>query len=184
MLQHPDEPISGIILSPNVALSGELVFRPLFKFGCGRGSGRIFLPPRFCQVHNHFRVSRRNPRNPRLAISVPQPSHWRLGGWTIFARIPPLEELFYWSVDPDGVRKLDASSVEQLRLPRLTCRTMTFGDSWTTAHYQALREVHKAKGFDPDTPDVATFLGYPLLTPNDQSRLEECGDNDTQCVLV
>ncbi|KAJ7613610.1 hypothetical protein DFH06DRAFT_144167 [Mycena polygramma] len=101
-----------------------------------------------------------------------------------FARIPPLEELFYWAVDPDGVRKLNASSVERLRLPRLICRTVTLGDSWTAAHYQALREVHKAKGFDPDSPDVAISLGYPLLTPNDPSRLEECGDNDTQCVLV
>ncbi|KAJ7613595.1 hypothetical protein DFH06DRAFT_1014863, partial [Mycena polygramma] len=78
----------------------------------------------------------------------------------------------YWSFDADGRRRLDPSLVELLRLPTLTCRIKTGGSSWTASQYKSLREAHKAKGFHPDSPDVAISLGYPLLTPNDQSRFE------------
>ncbi|KAJ7652362.1 hypothetical protein DFH06DRAFT_1418723 [Mycena polygramma] len=101
-----------------------------------------------------------------------------------FARIPPLKELFYWSFDLDGGRRLDDSSVELLRLPRVSSWIWTGGSSWTASQYRALGEVHRAKGFDPDSSDVAISLGYPLLTPNDKSRFVECAENDTQCVLV
>ncbi|KAJ7613604.1 hypothetical protein DFH06DRAFT_143916 [Mycena polygramma] len=100
------------------------------------------------------------------------------------ARIPPLEDFFNWSFDRDGGRRLNDSSVELLRLPRLTYRIHGAGRSWTASQYQSLTEAHKAKGFDLDSPDVAISLGYPLMTPNDESRFAECGDNDTQCVVV
>ncbi|KAJ7677773.1 hypothetical protein DFH06DRAFT_1167134 [Mycena polygramma] len=80
-----------------------------------------------------------------------------------FARVPSLEELFYWSFNPSGGWRLPNSVVEQLALPELTCRTVTYGPSWTSSQYHCLREVHEAKGFDPDGPDAAKSLGYPLL---------------------
>ncbi|KAJ6452337.1 hypothetical protein C8R47DRAFT_288880 [Mycena vitilis] len=101
-----------------------------------------------------------------------------------FARIPPLRELFYWSFDLDGGRRLDDSAAELLRLPRVSSWIWTGGSSWTASQYRAIREVHKAKGFDPDSSDVAISLGYPLLTPHDKSRFAEWAENDTQCVLV
>ncbi|KAJ6451087.1 hypothetical protein C8R47DRAFT_1229958 [Mycena vitilis] len=86
------------------------------------------------------------------------------------ARIPPLDELLYWSFDADGRRRLDANSVDLLRLPALTCRINTGGSSWTARQYKSLQEAHKAKGFHPDGADVARF--------------EECADSDAEWILV
>ncbi|KAJ7928258.1 hypothetical protein B0H13DRAFT_2549772 [Mycena leptocephala] len=35
--------------------------------------------------------------------------------------------------------------------------------SWDADVYAALRQFHRAKGFDPDSQDVAQDLGYPLF---------------------
>ncbi|KAJ7677788.1 hypothetical protein DFH06DRAFT_560777 [Mycena polygramma] len=94
-----------------------------------------------------------------------------------FARIPSLEKLFYWSFDPSGGWRLTDSVVEQLGLPRLTCRTVTYGPSWTSSQYRCLREVHEAKGFDPDGLDAANSLGYPLLILQGDSHFDKHGVN-------
>lgn len=38
--------------------------------------------------------------------------------------------------------------------------------SWSTHHYDALREVHAACGFDPDGDEIRKALGYPILQIN------------------
>jgi hypothetical protein len=34
--------------------------------------------------------------------------------------------------------------------------------SWDGSLYAGLSQFHRPKGFDPDTPDIAWHLGYPL----------------------
>jgi hypothetical protein len=41
--------------------------------------------------------------------------------------------------------------------------TMVATNSWDADVYAALRQFHRAKGFDPDSQDVAQHLGYPLF---------------------
>ncbi|KAJ7824207.1 hypothetical protein B0H13DRAFT_339507 [Mycena leptocephala] len=89
-----------------------------------------------------------------------------------FVQIPSLETLFYWSFDPSGGERLDSNSIDQVPLPRIICRIKTCGSSWTSSHYKCLRDIHKAKGFDPDGPDAAISLGYPLVTPYDESQIK------------
>ncbi|KAJ7602277.1 hypothetical protein B0H17DRAFT_1122512, partial [Mycena rosella] len=37
------------------------------------------------------------------------------------------------------------------------------GWSWENSVYNGIRQFHQAKGFDPDSLDVARELGYPLM---------------------
>jgi hypothetical protein len=37
-----------------------------------------------------------------------------------------------------------------------------WGKSWDASVYTGLRQFHQAKGFDPDSQDVARHLGQPL----------------------
>ncbi|KAJ7875448.1 hypothetical protein B0H13DRAFT_2056604 [Mycena leptocephala] len=100
----------------------------------------------------------------------------------IFARIPPLENLFYWSFDAFGRERLDSNWADEV-LPQVVWETASCGPSWTSSQYQCLREVHKARGFDPDGPDVAISMGYPLLTPyNNESYFEEYDDEMDEAV--
>lgn len=36
---------------------------------------------------------------------------------------------------------------------------------WRSFHYDVLANVHKACGFDPESDEVAKFLGLPLMEP-------------------
>ncbi|KAF8137787.1 hypothetical protein K438DRAFT_734353 [Mycena galopus ATCC 62051] len=72
------------------------------------------------------------------------------------------EAYAYWSPDPSGSPRLSPGesvdcgfSAPQLRI-RLSVR------SWGSYPYDALRQFHLAKDFDPDSQDVAIHLGYPL----------------------
>ncbi|KAJ7677778.1 hypothetical protein DFH06DRAFT_1167145 [Mycena polygramma] len=94
-----------------------------------------------------------------------------------FARVPTLETLVYWSFNPSGGWKLPNTVVQQLALPQLTCRTVTYGPSWTSSQYGCLREVHAAKGFDPDGPDAAKSLGYPFLISQAAVSSKDCEEN-------
>jgi hypothetical protein len=37
-----------------------------------------------------------------------------------------------------------------------------YGMSWDASIYTGLRQFHRAKGFDPDSQDVARHLGKPI----------------------
>ncbi|KAJ7755486.1 hypothetical protein B0H16DRAFT_715739 [Mycena metata] len=47
--------------------------------------------------------------------------------------------------------------------------------SWDASVYAGLRKFHRAKGFDPDSQDVARHLGYPLyqVSPQELDHLTE-----------
>ncbi|KAJ7917064.1 hypothetical protein B0H13DRAFT_1524924, partial [Mycena leptocephala] len=68
----------------------------------------------------------------------------------------------YWSLDPLGAERLSPGEATELGFPSIELDTAIFADSWDASVYAALRQFHRAKGFDPDSQDVARHLGYPL----------------------
>ncbi|KAJ6555758.1 hypothetical protein B0H19DRAFT_135973 [Mycena capillaripes] len=69
----------------------------------------------------------------------------------------------YWSLDPLGVERLTAEEATELGFPSFRLDTIIGRTSWDASVYDGLRQLHKAKGFDPDSQDVARSLGYPLF---------------------
>ncbi|KAJ7712144.1 hypothetical protein B0H16DRAFT_1744491 [Mycena metata] len=68
----------------------------------------------------------------------------------------------YWSLDPLGVDRLSMEAATQLGFPGFKLTTKWEGASWDTSVYAGLRQFHQAKGFDPESQDVARHLGRPL----------------------
>ncbi|KAJ6555807.1 hypothetical protein B0H19DRAFT_1376839 [Mycena capillaripes] len=68
----------------------------------------------------------------------------------------------YWSLDPFGVERLTAEEATELGFPSLRLGTTIGGRSWDANVYAGLRQFHKAKGFDPDSQDVARYFREPL----------------------
>ncbi|KAJ7223421.1 hypothetical protein GGX14DRAFT_328709, partial [Mycena pura] len=68
----------------------------------------------------------------------------------------------YWSLDPAGLKRLSSQDAKGLGFPAIELKMRAHGHSWNGSVYDGLREFHQAKGFDPDSQDVARHLGYPL----------------------
>ncbi|KAJ6626656.1 hypothetical protein B0H10DRAFT_1688089, partial [Mycena sp. CBHHK59/15] len=68
----------------------------------------------------------------------------------------------YWSLDPSGIEKLIAEEAEHLGFPSLVFAMEVCGTYWQGTTYSALHQFRQAKGFDPESQDVARRLGYPL----------------------
>ncbi|KAJ7711175.1 hypothetical protein B0H16DRAFT_1900719 [Mycena metata] len=68
----------------------------------------------------------------------------------------------YWSLDPSGVERLSTEEATQLGFPSFQLTTRICGKFWDTSVYAGLCQFHQAKGFDPDSQDVARHLGKPL----------------------
>jgi hypothetical protein len=49
-----------------------------------------------------------------------------------------------------------------LGFPSISLSTVIRGKSWDAIVYAGLRQFHQAKGFDPESQDVARHLGQPL----------------------
>ncbi|KAJ7340577.1 hypothetical protein DFH08DRAFT_658284, partial [Mycena albidolilacea] len=69
----------------------------------------------------------------------------------------------YWSLDPFGTDPLSWEDAANLGFPSLQLFTRIRGRSWDAGVYAGLRQFHQAKGFDPESQDVARHLGQPLL---------------------
>ncbi|KAJ7679423.1 hypothetical protein DFH06DRAFT_511072 [Mycena polygramma] len=69
----------------------------------------------------------------------------------------------YWSRDPSGIQHLSTEEANRLGFPCIQLETELFVSSWDASVYAGLREFHHAKGFDPDSQDLARHLGYPLF---------------------
>ncbi|KAJ7064464.1 hypothetical protein C8F01DRAFT_944788, partial [Mycena amicta] len=69
----------------------------------------------------------------------------------------------FWSLDPLGRERLSWKEARTRGFPRLIF--LKDGDSWRwdTSVYEEIRAMHIAKGFDPDSQDIARHLGYPLF---------------------
>jgi hypothetical protein len=68
----------------------------------------------------------------------------------------------YWSLDPSGVEHLGIEDATALGFPSISLSTEIRGLSWDGSVYTGLHQFHQAKGFDPDSQDVARHLGEPL----------------------
>ncbi|KAJ7717394.1 hypothetical protein B0H16DRAFT_1897984 [Mycena metata] len=68
----------------------------------------------------------------------------------------------YWSLDPSGVDRLSSEEVTQRGFPSFQLTTQVHERSWDTSVYAGLRQFHQAKGFDPESQDVARHLGERL----------------------
>ncbi|KAJ7064450.1 hypothetical protein C8F01DRAFT_768315 [Mycena amicta] len=69
----------------------------------------------------------------------------------------------FWSLDPQGREQLSWKEARKRGFPKL----MIFNDfstfQWDASVYEEIRAMHIAKGFNPDSQDVARHLGYPLF---------------------
>jgi hypothetical protein len=68
----------------------------------------------------------------------------------------------YWSLDPSRVARLNTEEADDLGFPAMQLKTEIMGYSWDLSVYAGLRQFHQAKGFNPDTQDLARHLCYPL----------------------
>ncbi|KAJ7147403.1 hypothetical protein C8R43DRAFT_1010577 [Mycena crocata] len=73
----------------------------------------------------------------------------------------------YWSFDPSGVNRLNMEGATALGFPAIELETILLGQSWNDSVYAGLRQFHEAQGFDPESQDVARYLGYPLYELSD-----------------
>ncbi|KAJ6566364.1 hypothetical protein B0H19DRAFT_940730, partial [Mycena capillaripes] len=71
----------------------------------------------------------------------------------------------YWSLDPSGVERLSAEEAIDFGFPSLELTTWVGGRSWDTSVYAGIRKFQRAKGFDPESQDVARHIEYPLFYP-------------------
>ncbi|KAF8214574.1 hypothetical protein K438DRAFT_1801689, partial [Mycena galopus ATCC 62051] len=68
----------------------------------------------------------------------------------------------YWSLDPQGAEGLSMKDAKSPGLPSIVLTTEVRGYSWDKTVYAGLRQFHQAKGFDPDSQEVARYLGESL----------------------
>jgi hypothetical protein len=68
----------------------------------------------------------------------------------------------YWSLDPSGAERLTMSEASALGFPSIQFLTQIMGYTWDSSVYAGIRRFHQAKGFDPESQDVARYLGEPL----------------------
>ncbi|KAF7337140.1 hypothetical protein MVEN_02152000 [Mycena venus] len=68
----------------------------------------------------------------------------------------------YWSLDSLGVNRLSTEEVTRLGFPTIQLKTVIEGYYWDDSVYAGLRQFHQAKGFEPDSQDVALHLRLPL----------------------
>lgn len=68
----------------------------------------------------------------------------------------------YWSLDPLGTERLSTEDAADLGFPSVVFSMIIRGTSWDASVYAGLHQFHRAKGFDPDSQEVAWHLGDPL----------------------
>ncbi|KAJ7303637.1 hypothetical protein DFH08DRAFT_825735 [Mycena albidolilacea] len=77
---------------------------------------------------------------------------------------PPDAEKYYWSFDPAGLDQLTHETAEDIGLPTPKFTIESYGLFLEEEETNLIREFHAAKGFDPESQDVAIAMRYPLLT--------------------
>ncbi|KAJ7617110.1 hypothetical protein FB45DRAFT_933458 [Roridomyces roridus] len=69
----------------------------------------------------------------------------------------------YWSLDESGEEQLSEEEAHLMGFPDMSFTTDIDGSSWQQSAYTAVAKLHRAKGFDPYTQDVARHLKNPLF---------------------
>ncbi|KAJ7107547.1 hypothetical protein C8R44DRAFT_858016 [Mycena epipterygia] len=75
----------------------------------------------------------------------------------------PESEHYYWALDSAGKNRLSQNECDHFGLPRLLFRLRPWATFWQPYHYNAIRDFHQAKGFDPDGLDVTHLLALPVV---------------------
>jgi hypothetical protein len=76
----------------------------------------------------------------------------------------------YWSLHPSGVERLSWEDAAILGFPHIGILEYAVGQSWDAHAYEGLRQFHQAKGFDPDSQELALHLGQPLYELSSQTN--------------
>ncbi|KAJ7064456.1 hypothetical protein C8F01DRAFT_1126932 [Mycena amicta] len=69
----------------------------------------------------------------------------------------------FWSLDPLGRERLSWKEARERGFPKLIFSKYVRTWNWDAPVYEEIRAMHIAKGFDPDSQDIARHLGYPLF---------------------
>lgn len=71
----------------------------------------------------------------------------------------------YWSIDQNGKpeNRLPPAVLETLGVDAsiISLDLITSVQRWTPYHFDALRDIQKACGFEPGSDEAARFLGFP-----------------------
>ncbi|KAJ7874510.1 hypothetical protein B0H14DRAFT_3859790 [Mycena olivaceomarginata] len=78
----------------------------------------------------------------------------------------------YWSHDPFGSVRLSTEEAEEAGFPLIKLELEVKGSSWDPIDYAGLWQFHQAKGFAPDSQEIARHLGYPLYRLWDELAVE------------
>ncbi|KAJ6592394.1 hypothetical protein B0H19DRAFT_1055122 [Mycena capillaripes] len=62
-----------------------------------------------------------------------------------------------------GVERLSFEDAARLGFPSIQLNTELYGHYWDANIYAGLRKFHRAKGFDPESQELALYLRHPLL---------------------
>ncbi|KAJ6576891.1 hypothetical protein DFH09DRAFT_1030863 [Mycena vulgaris] len=111
---------------------------------------------------NHLRfclVVSATPQNPPEGYLFVCPTNNLHSGPSSF-RLP--ESPAYWALDPSGTERLSTQEASELGFPAIELTMKTWGEFWDATVYEGVRQFHRAKGFDPESQDVARHLGHPL----------------------
>ncbi|KAJ7127917.1 hypothetical protein C8R44DRAFT_555944, partial [Mycena epipterygia] len=65
----------------------------------------------------------------------------------------------YWSLDDSGSRRLSPEEASTIGFPSMKLETYVYGRS---SVYAGLSRFHAGKGFNPNSQDVARYLGQPI----------------------
>ncbi|KAJ6462984.1 hypothetical protein C8R45DRAFT_525322 [Mycena sanguinolenta] len=109
-------------------------------------------------VHFKLTISASEADMPKGFLFLCPPEHFKTGQSSLKWPDCPA----YWSLDPSGVEQLTLEDAIRLGFPSFHLSTEVEGYSWDASVYAGLRQFHNAKGFDPDSQDVARHLGHKL----------------------
>ncbi|KAJ7620284.1 hypothetical protein FB45DRAFT_929886 [Roridomyces roridus] len=70
---------------------------------------------------------------------------------------------WFWSVDPAGIHPLSNDDALSMGFPAVELATTIWGRCWDTSVYDGLRQFHAAKGFDPESQELAQHMEFPLF---------------------
>ncbi|KAF8209436.1 hypothetical protein K438DRAFT_231040 [Mycena galopus ATCC 62051] len=69
----------------------------------------------------------------------------------------------YWSMDPCGAQRLSIQEATDAGFPSMKLTTRVCTRFYAAEVYSGLRNFYAAKGFDPESQDVARHLGEPMF---------------------
>ncbi|KAJ7575458.1 hypothetical protein C8J56DRAFT_901075 [Mycena floridula] len=129
--------------------------------------------PYFCQLNSHEAESKTDRMlNSRILIYWTDQIKYLCYSHTILHSLlletnqynfkhPATSSNHYWSIDPEGQILISSTETEDHLNIRIDIYTWSY--QIPQQIYLILWDIHKACGFDPDSIEMAEYLGYPLF---------------------